>query len=424
MIKALHWRPGEAGLIAAMLSALILNAVLLQELGTHYALIVHPFPLLLGLMTVAAFAGFSLVYVPARLAATHDEEVEGLVRFYLGTHAAQLVWKVFTPIWAALWFALISSFGINCLEYSLFQRQAAEFGPALFRPMLPGLLWLALVIPWAAVPLARLPFLALLLFKVSLAAILGLMLSSVSYVPDALSWLRNGRANPLPLNASLVLWIAPPLLVCFPLFRPFRYDRRAIFKIVVIGVVLPVIFVVAAALITMAGAAEVNPRFRKGPLYLQYAAARPHQIGWAKILILSLTLLVPARFAANRFAAIICRQAGGLAAFGCTAFLIALTLALQHLYWESRAWQYAWQYAALPFPALAGVLTGVFLATGGSRPIKLSPRTRALLVAAWAIGVLIPTTDQELTAVWVLCGWCGSAVLGYLVVRWSSNNGV
>ncbi len=186
-----------------------------------------------------------------------------------------------------------------------------------------------------------------------------------------------------------------------------------------VGIALPLVFGVLAALLKTAGGTMLGVIHTKYPSYLSYVLARPLKLGWVKMLVMTLTLLTASRLAVQVCAGVIPGRRSWPKAFGVTALLMAVSFALGDVGWGYRVWQ----MAAIPFAPLAGVLGGTYLAGGGSRGQSWS-------LAAWLAGCLM-TSLPMLTAeyasysgiwpAWVILGWLvsfgGTCLARFLLAR-------
>lgn len=374
-----------------LFAALLLNAALLRLLGWHYHLAATPLSLASALIVTTIFLS-GVLFLSAG----------GFDQNILEVFGPRVIWvyhHLLVPVWAAAWFAAVSVTGIGCLESAMLSR-----GPDAGRTVLIALAWVGLVAPVASLGLAQIAHTAVFLVKVSLAVIVGLALSSAAHVPDTLSWLQPGTPPLFPLEVPLLLWLTPPLLVAAPFLTQCR-DHQ--FRIMAAGIALPLAVAVLCAIITMAGAAGLQEGFGKIPEYLQYAFARPRQLGWLKVLLLTFTTLTAARFAANRLAAAMGLPTGWPGGFGVTTVLVLLTLVLRgtpHIY-------DAWQYAAIPFAPLAAVAAGVHVAGRGSA-IRFPSRW---VLLAWIAGIVVTVWPVATSSgdARVLAGAATSFLLSY-----------
>jgi hypothetical protein len=210
-----------------------------------------------------------------------------------------------------------------------------------------------------------------------------------------------------------LFWVLPPLLLSDQLVGANRGDRRALTKFMVAGIAVPLVFTIVAAILTMAGAAELSIRNQKVPDYVIYAYSRPRQLGWVKVLMLTFTLLTASRYAANVTARILGRGRGLAAGIAAPTLLLAVSLGF-----SNDTWNYlAWQYAAIPFAPLAGVLCGVY-ATTRIPQRTLDSRDRHLALLAWVLGCAatgIPMwpAGWGSASAWMVFGWAVSFAATY-----------
>ena len=405
---------GGAWPIALLFAGLLVNAFVIESVSAEYSVLAHhPWRLHGTLILVGAFLSFAVFSVALRLG-----NLEDAVALGVGTRAARVFQQLMVPGWAAAWFACVMWFAFYCLGLVVGRSHVVELGGASVPTFGVALVWLVMVAPAASMSLPMLARRSVLVVKVSLGAVIGLALSTAKYVPDALDELREGGpAEWVSLEPLLLLWAVPPLLLAEPLVREFRSNRRILVTIMVAGIVLPILITVLAGDFTLAGARALGPRYTRRPSYLAYAFSRPEQLGWAKVLVLSFTLLTASRFAANIFVGSLPGGRSVGRCFGATALLMAMSFGLRAVSWEYSAWQ----YLAIPFAPLAGVLAGTLAvpSTPDAQPQRLS-------LLAWVAGCVttcLPIFTAQypdpfgIWPVWIVSGWLVSLVGTYLARR-------
>ncbi len=420
----LEVRPASAWTISALLAGVFLNAALLNNLGVHYSYAAHPWRLSLTIIVYSLFLCFGICYFPLRLGHRSAGDFTNVMQAVLGSKPAWIFQRILVPIWAATWFSYLTSLATSTLGWSLTHPFPVERSAWPPHPLLVNGIWFLMIAPIAAAPLSRLANSSVFVVKVSFAAILGLLLSSASYAPATIARIQAHDDLPGPeLESHLLLWVTPPLLACASLIGPNVAARRPLRIILLAGIAVPLMFVLLSAIFTMAGAAAIDMRWAKVPWYANYAAARFHKIGWVKLLVLTFTLLTAARLAANTAArSFTCgnRLAAGVVA---TAFLIGVAFWTRNAAWVDLAWQ----YAAIPFAPLAGVLCGGYAVFGADMP-TLMPRDRAFTFLAWVSGCVVTCIpliigeshySSAIHPDWVLLGWMSSfaAACAYLRIQ-------
>lgn len=363
--------------VAALYAALLLNAGLFHEIGIWKKGSGEPWAL--GLM-LAGVAGLLIwgAFLPS-VAAETSFDSRLAARF--GRWPAFIIYRLLLPAWAVSWFAAQAKAAVTCLD-------------GLF----PGapIAWVAIT---ALHPLQTAPF----LMKVSLAAAIGLLLSTWPWLPAEWSRATEWPMAPGAPATYLLLWIVPALLLAG------HWRTKQPRKVAVYGVAIPLVFSASFALITMLGAAGHSVGMSKLPLYLRYAGLRGQHEGWVKLLVLSFTLLAAARFAV---------WTGSLVS---NWPRIAVTLLFGIATWLGLgSWGHspAWLVTALPFAPLAAVL------------VVRSPISPMAGTAAWLTGWLIawlPLASQDISA-WlgdegrqlpaVLTGSLTAFALAHLASRW------
>jgi hypothetical protein len=416
--------------IAALYAGLTLNLIVLESVGFSYHLVGNLPRLSLVLLAYGIFLGAAVFYVPARLSSNNGPPLEDILRSCLGGRAAWFSVKIIFPAWIFAWFFYNTAYACRLLEVSIFHR--TWFQPSFSRQLFVGLLWLFLIAPAAKAPLPTLARFTVFTTKVSAILILGLALSSRDWIPNGIEeYKAEGWAFAMPLEVNLLLWTAPPLMFAGRLTGSLRLSKRAFLAITAGGIIIPVLFVALSAVLTMAGAEGViGGWLRKLPSYFRYVYSRPHDIGWVKVLLMTFTLLAATRFAANLGVSVITRRPRLWIAALQTLAVIAATWILDlgsrplNLYAMIRAWQ----YTALPFVPLAGVLCAAYLNTRGGEFV-FTPAQQKLSILAWLAGcvvTILPTRPDYYSdgsgvrPMWVMFGWAvslGAAWCGGYLAR-------
>jgi hypothetical protein len=405
-------------------AGIILNAALLQSVGNSVALVGKLTRLSTVLVAYGAFLGAAIFYVPARLSAHNGPPIEDSLRSCIGSQGAWLFGKIVLPLWISAWFCYNTALALGCMDASLFHKDWSP--PSLLRRAFIGLVWLILIAPAAKEPLPKLARFSMFTTKVSIAVILGLALSSRAWVSETIADYANSKwESAMPLEPLVLLWVAPPLLLAGRLTHDLKISKHATLSIIAIGIVIPVLFAVLSAILTIAGAEGISGMHpMKLPSYLMYAYKRPDQMGWVKVLLMTFTLLAATRFAANLGVSVITRRPRLWIAAAFTTGIIALTWFVKG-YWIMRAWE----YTAVPFVPLAGVLCAAYLkARGHAFVFSLAHQRLALL--AWVTGCVItfvPTWSERypdaagLRPAWVILGWFVSFAATWLLTRTASH---
>lgn len=407
--------------VAALLAGVFLNAALLNYVGTLYPLAGNLLLLALTLAIYAAFLGWGVCYYPLKLGAKHGGGLDAAISAALGETVAWLVRRILIPLWASAWFLYLASHAIWMLSWVLLPRVSPHDVAHIEWRAPMAAIWLVLVAPAASGSLARLARSSVFVVKVSCVLILGLALSTARYVPESITMIRERGHGPLPpLEPMLLLWAVPPLFACGALLQPLLGDRRGLRKAMAWGIVAPLAFAVLAALLTMTGAAVLEMRYAKVPWYLHYAAARFSKLGWVKLLLLTFTLLTASRLAANLVVNNFTQRQSVFTGATGTVALLVITLAANNTMGEYLLWQ----FAAIPFAPLAGVLCGVWAATG-TQPDSVRSWYRACAIVAWLAGCAVAASPIWMPAEkghyrfegHLLFGWVISFLLTWLTRR-------
>lgn len=403
--------------IAMFFGGLIVNAGLLEIICTNYDLLARPWLLLPTLLVYVGFLCLAVLYVPSRCGGW-----EQAVERCIGARAAWVMRRVIVPAWAFAWFAYLTLTALYCLDLVLYHYGKAPRGAQSIPQTLPlALARLVMIAPAASASLPALARWSVFLTKVSFAGAFGLALSTAEYVPDVIVRLQSYEFEPRSfLEVQLLLWVVPPLLLSSSLVSEHGSDRRALFKIMIVGIAVPMLFATLAALSTVAGTSELGNLYRKYPGYIRYAYGRPERIGWVKVLLLTFTLLTAARFAAHLWVRYCVREPTIRAAIAVTAVMLLTTFGFQEITWSYCAWQ----YAAMPFAPLTGVLCGAYVVSGAD--LTLDSQGQRWLLLAWIAGCVttsIPRWSAEypdyagIWPAWVLLGWLVSFGAAYLILR-------
>ncbi|MEP7362907.1 MAG: hypothetical protein ABI972_06595 [Acidobacteriota bacterium] len=416
--------PASIWAVSALLAGVFLNAALLRYEGMHYPNAAHPWQLLLTTIVYSLFLCFGVCYFPLRLGNRSEGSFDNIIQSVFGTTPAWVFKRVVIPVWAATWFAFLTTLGTSALGWSLthpFPVDPPGWPP---HPLLVHGIWFLMIGPIADASLPRLANSSVFVVKVSFAAILGLLLSSARFAPATIARIQGLDEMPgLTFESHVLIWAIPPLFVCANLIRPYVAARRTARIILIVGIALPLLFVLLSAIYTMAGAAAIDGRWAKVPEYAEYAGARFHKIGWVKLLVLTFTLLTAARLAVNAAVRSLTNRKSLVVGAIVTALLMGASFWTQNSVWA----QLAWQYAAVPFAPLAGVLCGNYAAFGAAMP-TLSSRDRAVTILSWISGCLVTCGpafmgeshhSMAVHSAWVLLGWMSSftAACTYLSMK-------
>ena len=416
--------------VAMLYAGLVVNAGLLEYVGMDYNLAAHPVRLSLTLLLYVFFLCVGVFYIPVRLGNLNGSSFEHVVKWCVGDKAAWVFQRFIVPVWAIAWFAYVSFFAMLCMELAFFYRDSSQPGPGIARNILIAVVWFALIAPAAGAPLPQLARSSVFVAKVSFAVVLGLAVSSAKYVPNTVAWINYEVPAPmLPLESHLLFWAVAPVLLAGHFVHGYGSNRRAMTKVMIVGIAIPLAFAAFAAVSTTAVDAGVDMRFRWMPVYSSAVSSITHQLGWVKVLLLTFTLLTAARYAASLSVGSLCRERSLGAGAVITAILLAASFGMRAIDWRN----YAWQYAAIPFAPLAGVLCGAFAVTRAPG-FALDSRDQHLSVLAWIAGCIttcIPTwwtgypAYSGMKPAWVLLGWTVSFTATYLahtIRRHSANS--
>ena len=401
---------------AAMLGAgVLLNLSLLDSLSRDYSLIAHPAWLFAAISLGALFLCFAVLLLPAKLISRSGTSFVQTVEECIGARPAWVFQKLVVTVWAAGWFSSICWYAIYGLEQAIDsaplrhgeRSRALTVGVALF--------WLLMIAPAATVSLAEVARWSIWLTKVSFCAVVGLLLSAATLLPqvmDRLEGLELEWRYLLGLEPSILLWTVPPLFLAVPLMAEPLATRRGRLIVFGAGIALPLLIGILAALLTTAGATTLSVINTKYPSYIAYILARPVKLGWVKILVMMFTLLTASRLAAH-----VCAEAlPGRRSWGKAVAVTALLLACNFALWKAPWGFRVWQMAAIPFAPLAGVLGGTYLAGAG-------PRRQAGSTVAWLAGCLVTSLPMfaaeypsysGIWPAWVIFGWLVSLAGTYM----------
>jgi len=397
-------------------AGLMLNAAVLESVGFSYALIGNLTRLCIVLLAYGAFLGFAIFYLPARLGADDGPRIEDLLRSCIGSWGAWLFAKILFPIWIFAWFCYNTAYATRCLDVAIFHAGWSE--PGIARRAFIGLIWLILIAPAAMQPFPKLAKFSVFTTKVSVALIFGLALSGRAFFQTIASYPDTPWKSALPLEANVLLWMAPPLFFAGRITRDLKVSHRTLLSIIAFGITLPVLFTVLSGMLTLTGAEGIGQMHpMKFPSYLRYADFRQNQLGWVKILLLTFTFLAATRFAASLGVSILPRRS--------KAWILATIALAIFIVMEGQGnWMIpgVWEYAAVPFIPLAGVLCAAYLRTRG-RPFafSLAHRCAALLACvAGCVVAFVPAWSEPygdpvgIKPAWVSLSWLVAFTFAWL----------
>ncbi len=341
--------------VAALYAGLFFNLTFLQEAGVDHGMAEAPFSLAIWLFLGGLFLARAVFWAPA----TSGLNFTDFVMERLGRPAALFIKWLLLPVWLATWFGANISLARDAVTgWPMFIAWVVIAGLGVLQP-------------------ERGAFFAI---KVSVALILGLLLSVRHYLSfnylDMIAW----SGPPRSLSLHLLPWALPPLLLTGA-FRTKHPKRVALY-----GIILPLLIATFAAIYTMNGAGEVSVYFLKVSSYGGYAAARYSQTGWIKLMSLSFTLILAARFAGHFTLRLTDLERNTTNAILVTTALTA-TSQLIPAWWGEQP---LWLLASVPFAPLAGVLAA-----------RRAPPVWAL--AAWLAGCAAAyATESNIFTGWLV----------------------
>jgi hypothetical protein len=414
--------------ICLLYSGFFLNAAFLQFAGDQYFLLYSRTQFALVLLVASTLLIGGVFYAPARLGASSGLDLSGAVQLYLGRAVSLMVNRALVPLWACTLFLYIGMMATISLDVSLFHSERPSIQPGLWRGLLIGLFWFVVIVPGVKDSLTGLARTSPLLAKASLAAIVGLALSTSGWWGKFIDEVPSSPPEvPVVLGSVIMLWAAPALLLVGTFTRntaPPTGQRSILLIGTVIG--LGLVFALVIGLFTLAGAAMTSVRFRKVPDYILYAYMRPHQLGWMKLLALCLTMILSARFLLNVVTRSLRSQPGWFLSAAVTGVLLGTAYAVP----RDMA-QTLWTRAAIPFPALGAVLTAAHLTRKGAQPPTATDRAAA--ASAWMLGCIVCTLPLWVKSIgdyyyvrmpWAIQSWLcsfGLTAMYFLVKRVRSS---
>jgi len=404
-------------LVAVLYATLFFNAALL-ELNSYQLLTASQLgPFSVPVLLAAIFLGLGVFYVPARL----GQPLGWLAEACLGRVAGGFVSRFLLPAWLLTWCGFVSELGVRCLRYSLFPETPSFPNENPFLLGCALLIWFCVIVVASRASPTSFSQTAVLPLKLSVVVFVGLAISSRPWESNSLGWVVFSDSDPyVRLLNSIVLWGGPPILFVGNWLGPppnegRSYPASVVLESMALGVVLPVILAFLLGGLTVVGATGISNLYWKLPSYLGYAAARISHLGWVKLLLMTFTLLMAARFAANLAVMQVVRARN----WATTSAVVAI-LTLPVIFLDSGLVWGAWCVPATLFLPLAGVFTSAYLIRGAD--LTLPATARHVALCAWISGsavACIPLGARwtPLLVVsehsWPLAGWLTALLFMY-----------
>jgi hypothetical protein len=172
-----------------------------------------------------------------------------------------------------LWFfdkILVPMWGISCFIYcsgpaQVFIRTGLKLPLTdnLANRLATGAIWFAILAPVVSYSIPQLASASVFIARVAFIAVAGLMFSATQFGPQWAKWeLFSEALSPLPLEPEVLLWIAPPVMLCLSAIKD---QPKSTSIIALAGIAGPALFAPVAAIITVAGAAAGGSMHMKWP---------------------------------------------------------------------------------------------------------------------------------------------------------------
>ena len=120
----------------------------------------------------------------------------------IGTRAAWVFQKLVVTVWAAGWFSSICWYAVYGIEQAIYRAPPLHGERSIAPTAGIALFWLLMIAPAARVSMAELARWSVWLTKVSFCAVIGLLLSAATFLPQVMDRL-NGGDNPQARHPGL-----------------------------------------------------------------------------------------------------------------------------------------------------------------------------------------------------------------------------
>lgn len=383
--------------LAVFYAGLILNAGFLQFALRAPGWEGTVLPMVFGPLLWGLFLVFGVYLVPARTGMGPRELLEAQLGRWVGGFA----WWILLPIWAVSWFDTQTGLFAYTVHAPFFRweevnRVSLDTKIAVYWPwiLLTGLAGLK------AADKAAFPV------KISVAILAAAPFAYRNEWPEAAQYLGGTSCCFEVLRMeNLTLWLAPALLFAG------RFEVRSL-RLGMLGILLPIVGATVLAFLTYAGGAASSVRVLKTANYLAaVSGVGPERM--IKLFLLSFTFLAAGRFCV----ALLSERLGEWRPWWVVLPMTAL------LVWSLRFWpvRLEWQVTAVPFLALAGVMSAGYL---HRRAFAFTTAEQRLAVMAWVCGSAFGvaayfSADGLLFAAWLIgfvLAWTGFKIRSYLKV--------